>query len=80
MAYTPDTLIAFGPRMGSGPVQWQYNTTDPHATVAGADYFSDGAQRGLATNDSMIVVDSNANTCTIHRVVNSTTIAAATLA
>ena len=80
MAYTPDTLLAQVPRVGSGQVLWHYTTADPHATVAGADYFSDGAQRGLAANDAMIVVDSNASTCTIHRVVSATTIAAATLA
>jgi len=69
------------PAIGSGPALWQYrHATDPHTDIDAAGYFSDGATYGLKANDMMFVVDTDTATCTIHLVLNATTIGAATLA
>lgn len=86
MAYaTTNPPVCLVPRFGSGPALWQYTSADAHGTVDGADYFSDGDALGMKANDTVIVVDSNTPTCTIHRVSSVTaggaaTIGAATLA
>lgn len=86
MAYaTTNPPVCLVPRFGSGPALWQYTSADAHTTVDDAGYFSDGDALGMKANDSVIVVDSNAPTCTIHRVASVTaggaaTIGAATLA
>ncbi len=80
MAYTTATLDCMIPRTGDGPALWIYVTADAHGDVDAADYFSDGADRGLVAADVMIVVDTNVPTCTIHQVANATGIDAATLA
>ena len=77
--YTSATLDCMIPRVGAGPALWMYSSVDAHATVEAAGYFSDGATRGLVANDSMIVNDTNAPTCTIHQVASATKIDPATL-
>ena len=63
-----------------------YATTNPpecvdaHTDVDAAGYFTDGADLGMVANDVMIVVDTATPTCTIHHVLNATSITAATLA
>jgi len=68
------------PRMGAGPAIWYYSNTDAHTDVDAAGYFTDGVAKGLVANDVMIVVDTDTYTCTLHHVLNTTTISAATLA
>ncbi len=81
MAYaTSNQPLCYVPRIGSGPAIWMYVDGDAHTTVDTAGYFTDGADLGLAANDVMIVVDSATPTCTIHQVLNATSITAATLA
>ena len=80
MSYANTGLRCLVSRIGGGPALWQYTSADAHGTVAGAGYFTDGANFGLKVNDTMIVVDTNVPTCTIHRVLNATTINTATLA
>lgn len=80
MAYTPATLNCMIDRIGAGPAWWHYSTTDAHATVAGAGYFSDGASRGLKAGDAVIVVSSSGNTTTVHGAASAIAINAATLA
>ena len=80
MAYDSAKLDCLIPRIGAGPALWSYSSADAHATVDGSGYFTDGAARGLAANDIMIVNDTNVPTCTIHQVGDSTTIDPATLA
>ena len=80
MAYTTATLDCMVPRVGDGPAIWVYVTEDAHTDVDAVGYFSDGASLGLVAGDVMIVVDTNAPTCTIHQVASATAIDAATLA
>ena len=80
MAYTPATLDCMVPRIGDGPAIWKYSSVDAHGDVDAAGYFSDGADRGLAEGDTMIVDDTNVPTTTIHQVNSATGIDAATLA
>jgi hypothetical protein len=56
-----------------------YRSADIHTDVDAPGYFSNGAQLGLAAGDVMIVHSTTGPTCTIHVVLNATTIAAATL-
>lgn len=81
MAYStsspPQLLI---PSMGGGVALWVYNSTDAHTAVDESGYFTNGAALGMKANDVMIVIDSDAPTCTIHVVSSATTIASATLA
>ena len=81
MAYSasaPPQLIV--PSMGGAPALWIYKSTDAHTAVDETDYFTNGAALGLKANDVMIVIDSDAPTCTIHVASSATTVAAATLA
>ena len=79
MAYTAATLDCLIPRTGAGPAFWMYTTEDAHTDVDAAAYFSDGAARGLVAGDVMVVIDTNAPTCTIHQVASTTAIDAARL-
>lgn len=86
MTYSPTTLhrVSNG-GIGSGPTMWIYTTADAHTAVDETDYFTSAKDRGLKVNDVVIVVDTNAPTCTIHRVAavdadGNATIGAATLA
>ena len=57
MAYTPATLDCLIPRIGSGPALWMYSSqADARAVIETDAYFSDGADRGLAIGDAMIVI------------------------
>lgn len=80
MAYTTATMRQVVQGIGSAPSLWMYSNTDAHATVAGAAYFSNGADLGLKANDVVIVVDTDSATTTIHGASSATTINAATLA
>lgn len=83
MAYVPGTDIptVLVPRIGGGPAVWYFkHATDPHTDIDAAGYFTDGATYGLAANDIMFVIDVDTATCTLHHVLNATTISAATLA
>ena len=80
MAYTSATLNLVISGQGIAPSVWTYTNTDAHATVAGAGYFSDGANKGLKANDIVFVVDTDSATATMHGVLNATTVNAATLA
>jgi hypothetical protein len=80
MSYNNAGLRCLIPALGSGPAVWYYSTTDAHTDVDATDYFTDGAIFGLKANDVMLVVDTDTNTATIHKVASATTIAAATLA
>lgn len=68
------------PGVGGASSLFQYSDTDAHTDVDAAGYFTDGADLGMKANDIMIVVDTDTYTCTIHHVLNATTISAATLA
>jgi len=65
---------------GVSPSIWSYTNTDAHATVAGAGYFSDGANKGLKANDIVFVVDTDSATGTMHTAASAITVNAATLA
>lgn len=82
MAYVAGTNkpVLLIPGVGAGPALWYFaHATDPHTDIDAAGYFSDGATYGLKANDVMIVLDIDTATCTIHSVVNDTTINVATL-
>ena len=81
MAYaTTNQPVCIFPRIGTHSAVWMYTDGDAHTDVDAAGYFTDGADLGLTANDVMIVVDTATPTCTIHQVLNATSITAATLA
>lgn len=81
MAYaTTNPPVCIVPRIGTHSAVWMYTDGDAHGDVDAAGYFTDGADLGLVANDVMIVVDTATPTCTIHHVLNATSITAATLA
>jgi len=80
MAYSTGTLVLAVSGQGISPSIWTYTNTDAHGTVAGAGYFTDGANKGLKANDVVFVVDTDTYTATMHHVLNATTVSAATLA
>ena len=81
MAYaTTNPPVCIFPRIGTHSAVWMYTDGDAHTDVDAAGYFTDGADLGLVANDVMIVVDNSTPTCTIHHVLNTTSITAATLA
>lgn len=81
MAYaTSNPPVCIIPRVGTHSAVWMYTDGDAHTDVDAAGYFTDGADLGLTANDVMIVVDTATPTCTIHHVLNATSITAATLA
>lgn len=80
MSYANTGLRCLIPAAGGGPAVWYYASADAHTAVDAAGWFSDGADFGLKANDVMIVVDTATPTATIHRVLNATSINAATLA
>jgi len=80
MAYeVTNPPVCLVPGVGGHPSLWVYKDTDAHATVSGADYFTNGAALGLKTNDVMIVVDTDTYTCTIHHMLTATDLSDATL-
>lgn len=52
----------------NGKAMWMYESADPHATVEGAGYFSDGTRYGLKIGDLMYVIRTGTVEVTIHRV------------
>lgn len=81
MSYaTTNPPVCIIPRVGTHSAVWLYKSADAHGDVDLATYFSNGADLGLVTDDVMIVVDTATPTCTIHQVLNATSITAATLA
>ena len=81
MAYAvTNQPVCIVPRMGTHSAVWMYTDADAHTLVDTAGYFTDGATLGLTANDVMIVVDTATPTCTMHHVLNATSITAATLA
>lgn len=86
MAYaTTNPPVAISARVNAAATVWYYASADAHTAVDAANYFSNGDDLGMATNDVMIVVDTATPTCTIHNVASVTaggaaTITAATLA
>ena len=47
---------------------WEYTSADAAATVAGANYFSNGQDLGMALNDIVFVTDTATPLVTSHRV------------
>ena len=75
MAYAPTTNRPFrmtdGPLSGNAnsfPSLWGYSSADAAATVAGANYFSDGQDLGLRLGDLVFVNDTVTPLVTVHRV------------
>ncbi len=61
MAYSstnPPQLIS-QPFGDAGPGLWSYRSTDAIATVAGADYVSDGQNLGMKVGDVVFVLDTS---------------------
>ena len=69
MAYVTAQLNQMVASVGAGPAWWHYVGTDIHTTVAGADFFSDGAAKGMAVGDLVFVSKSTATKgTTVHYV------------
>ena len=67
MAYStsnPPNMITTG--VGSGPAMWVYASTDAHTDVDAANYFTNGRGLGMAVNDLVFVIDTDAPTATMH--------------
>lgn len=80
MAYTTATMNLIISGQGGAPSIWSYTNTDAHTVVAGAGYFSDGANKGLKKDDIVFVVDTDSATGTMHTAASTTAVNAATLA
>lgn len=88
MAYStsnPPNLLYGG--SGGAPRVFVYSSTDAHATVEGAGYFTDGYTYGMRVGDTVFVHKTVATQeSTMHQVITATqstgavTISAATLA
>jgi hypothetical protein len=57
MAYTGSSLSQINGTIEGGWKEWVYVTSDSLATVKGAGYFSDGANRGMEVGDFVRVVN-----------------------
>lgn len=75
------------PRMNGGIAIFAYNSTDAHATVEGAGYFTDGYTLGMRVGDCVWVNKTGATQeTTTHQVITATastgavTVSVATLA
>lgn len=80
MAYTTASLNCLIPRVGSGPAFWIYTTTDTCSGTVDVDgYFSDGASKGLAAGDAMLIIAGTGGTVTTrtHYVESTTAVRAA---
>jgi hypothetical protein len=75
MAYNPKLLRAIAASGFDSGTTWVYGPGDPHATVEGAGYFTDGGQKGMRVGDLVFVIESAAGGTTCHSV---TAVAAAT--
>jgi len=82
MAYAttnPPRALLGDSQFGSHPTVWQYESADAAATVAAANYFSNGYDLGLKVNDLIFVIDTATPLVTTHRVSAVTTDGAATV-
>lgn len=61
MAYSTSTLARVGGANSDAGSIWMYKTADALATVLAADYFSDGFDRGMKADDSILITDTNLN-------------------
>lgn len=52
----------------AGPSLWIYNTADSNASVDGANYISNGYEKGLRANDLVLVFSTSDGSGKIHRV------------
>ncbi len=60
MGYATEGLKLLAPGIGDGPSVWTYVSTDTAiGTVDQAEYFTDGAARGLKVGDCMLVAESD---------------------
>lgn len=81
MAYTSANLNKMVASIGGGPTWWNYVSTDVHTDVDAADYFTDGAAKGMSVNDVVCVTKSTATVgSTWHTVTTVTAGGAATVA
>lgn len=86
MSYaTTNPPVCLIPSMGSHSAVWLYKSTDAHTDVDATDYFTNGEALGMKVNDVVIVIDTDAPSCTIHIVSavdsdGNATISTATLA
>ncbi len=61
MSYATEGLKLLAPGVDSGPSLWTYTTTDTiSGTVDAANYFTDGADRGLKVGDLMLCAETGA--------------------
>ncbi len=69
MGYATAGLRLCNPGMPGQPASWVYSSTDAHATVVGAGYFTDGAARGMKVGDFIFVLKTGSTEgATIHYV------------
>jgi hypothetical protein len=67
MAYVTAQLNLAVPRMGGGQALWMYYGEDIHTDVDAANFFTDGADKGMKVNDVVIVTKTTATIgATVH--------------
>ena len=57
MAYTGNTFSQIAGTIEGGFKLWLYSSSDSLATIKGAGYFSDAANRGVEVGDFVMVVN-----------------------
>lgn len=81
MAYVSAQLNLWIPGVGGAPSLWNYYGVDIHTDVDAADFFSDGAAKGMKVGDIVVVSKTSATIgTTIHYVTTVTAGGAATIA
>lgn len=67
----------------AGPSSWVYQSADAHTDVDATNYFTNGQALGMKVGDLVSVLDTNADTATVHIVTavaaTGATVSAATL-
>lgn len=79
MAYTGNTFSQIAWTIEGGFKLWVYSTSDSLATVKGAGYFADAANRGVEVGDFVLVVNTTTPAFAIYAV-SAVGAAAATVA
>lgn len=52
----------------AGPSHWLYKSADAHTDVDAANYFTNGKALGMKVGDLVSVLDTDADTATLHQV------------
>lgn len=77
MAYTTATLNPLGTGfLENTQTVWLYTSSDSEATIKGAAYFSDGANKGVKAGDVLIAINASTPAAYVLQFSSATTVGA----